>query len=69
MTRQHLHGLAALLLIAGAGLYMFTETLAPAIAGMACTVASALLMLFAWHRDKGHQAKVHRDNGHDDKGE
>ena len=52
MTRRHLHGLAALLLIAGAGLYMFTETLPPAIAGMVCTVAAALLMLFAWHRDR-----------------
>ncbi len=52
MTRQHLHGLAALLLIAGAGLYMFTETLPPAIAGMACTLAAALLMLFAWHRER-----------------
>ena len=49
MTRQHLHGLAALLLIAGAGLYMFTETLPPAIA---CTLAAALLMLFAWHPER-----------------
>ena len=52
MTRQHLHGLAALVLIAGAGPYMFTETLPPAIAGMVCTLAAALLMLFAWHRER-----------------
>lgn len=37
------------MLIAGAGLYMFTETLPPAIA---CTLAAALLMLFAWHPER-----------------
>ncbi len=52
MGKAHLHGLAALLLIAGGGLFMFTDTLPPAIAGMACTIAAAALMLFAWHRDR-----------------
>ncbi|MBT4490662.1 MAG: hypothetical protein HOK30_14485 [Rhodospirillaceae bacterium] len=52
MSKQHLHGLAALLLIAGGALYIFTSALLPAIGGMACTVAAALIMLFAWYRDR-----------------
>ena len=52
MTRQQLHGLAALLLIAGGALFIFTETVAPAIAGLACTVAAALLLLLSWYRDR-----------------
>ncbi len=52
MTKQHLHGLAALLLIAGGALYIFTDTLPPAIAGMVCTLAAAGRMLLSWYRDK-----------------
>ena len=52
MTRQQLHGLAALLLIAGGGLFIFTETLPPAIAGLACTAAAGLLLVQARYRDR-----------------
>ncbi len=52
MTRQQLHGLAALLLIAGGGLFVFTDTVPPAIAGLACTAAAGLLLLLARYRDK-----------------
>ncbi|MDA1097448.1 MAG: hypothetical protein O2967_00570 [Proteobacteria bacterium] len=52
MTRQQLHGLAALLLITGGGLFIFTETVPPAVAGLACTVTAGLLLLLAWYRDK-----------------
>jgi len=52
MTRAHLHGLAALLLIAGGALFIFTETVAPAIAGLGCTVAAALLLVVAWYRER-----------------
>ena len=52
ITKQLLHGLAALLLIAGGALFIFTDTLPPAFAGMACTVAAALLMLVARYRGK-----------------
>ncbi|MDP7548410.1 MAG: hypothetical protein QGF20_14055 [Alphaproteobacteria bacterium] len=49
MTRQRLHGLAALLLIVGGGLFILTETVLPAIAGLACTVAAGGLLLLAWY--------------------
>lgn len=52
MTRQHLHGLAALLLIGGGALFIFTETVAPAIAGFGCTVAAGLLLVIAWYRER-----------------
>ncbi len=52
MTRQRLHGLAALLLIAGGGLVIFTETVPPAIAGLACTVAAGPLVLPGWCRGR-----------------
>ena len=64
MTKRRLHGLAALLLIAGGALYTFTDTLAPAIAGMGCTLAAALLMLFAKFREKSraHSKKMRSDS-------
>ncbi|MFP6748911.1 MAG: hypothetical protein VCD66_15080 [Alphaproteobacteria bacterium] len=39
-----------MLLIAGGALYIFTDTLPPAIAGLGCTLAAALLMLFSRFR-------------------
>ncbi len=54
MTRQHLHGLAALLLICGGALFIFTETVAPAVAGLGCTIAAALLLVIAWYRERSN---------------
>ncbi|MDP6343369.1 MAG: hypothetical protein QF578_04715 [Alphaproteobacteria bacterium] len=51
MSRRHkLHGLAAALLIAGGGLFIFTETVAPAVAGLACTVLAGVMLLLARDR-------------------
>ncbi len=52
MTRHHLHGLAALLLIGGGALYIFTETVAPALAGLGCTIGAAVLLIIAWYRER-----------------
>jgi len=52
MTRAHLHGLAALFLIGGGALFIFTETVAPALAGLGCTVTAALLLVIAWYRER-----------------
>jgi membrane-bound ClpP family serine protease len=51
MTRAHLHGLAALLLIGGGALFIFTETVAPAVAGLGCTVAAGVLLIVARYRE------------------
>ena len=52
MTRQQLHGIAALMLIAAGGLFLFTDTVPPAFAGLGMIVAAALIMAFAWHQDR-----------------
>ena len=52
MTRQQLHGIAALLLIGAGGLFLFTDTLPPAFAGLGIIVAAALIMAYAWYRDR-----------------
>jgi len=47
MARAHLHGLAALLLIAGGLLFVLTDTVAAAAIGLVCIAAAGILMLLA----------------------
>jgi len=50
MQRAHLHGLAALLLIAGGLLFVLTETIAPAALGLVCIAAAGVVLLLARRR-------------------
>ncbi len=46
-ARAKLQGLAALLLLTGAGFYMSTESIAGAVIGLALTVAAAITLFIA----------------------
>lgn len=49
--RQKLHGLSALLLIAGGALYILSDTVLAAAAGLALSVAAGIILLIARRDD------------------
>lgn len=51
-ARAKLHGMAALLLLTGAGFFMLTESIAGAVIGLALTAGAAIILFVASRRNR-----------------